>query len=117
MDGLRRLPRRIARELQEQRRQAVRSLGVVGPNPRILEPSLVIGECKCTLGTGNATLETLRVFDYLDGGGDASVPRKVDVRLPGKGTSNSHGARPVHLNHHDDSVDSDQLVVNKDLSL
>ena len=22
---------------------------------------------------------------------------KVDVRLPGKGNSNSHGARPVHL--------------------
>jgi len=25
------------------------------------------------------------------------VTRKVDVRLPGKGNSNSHGARPVHL--------------------
>ena len=25
------------------------------------------------------------------------VPGKVDVRLPGKGNSNSHGARPVHL--------------------
>jgi len=24
-------------------------------------------------------------------------PRKADVRLPGKGNSNSHGARPVHL--------------------
>ena len=23
--------------------------------------------------------------------------KKVDVRLPGKGNSNSHGARPVHL--------------------
>ena len=23
--------------------------------------------------------------------------RKVDVRLPGKGNSNSHGARPIHL--------------------
>ena len=23
--------------------------------------------------------------------------RKVEVRLPGKGNSNSHGARPVHL--------------------
>jgi hypothetical protein len=23
-------------------------------------------------------------------------PRKVDVRLPGKGNSNSHGARPVY---------------------
>ena len=28
---------------------------------------------------------------------DAHVTRKVDVRLPGKGNSNSHGARPVHL--------------------
>ena len=26
-----------------------------------------------------------------------SAFRKVDVRLPGKGNSNSHGARPVHL--------------------
>jgi len=25
------------------------------------------------------------------------VTRKVDVRLPGKGNPNSHGARPVHL--------------------
>jgi len=25
------------------------------------------------------------------------MPRKVDVRLPGKGNSDSHGARPVHL--------------------
>ena len=43
--------------------------------------------------------------------------RKVDVRLPEKGNSYSHGARPVHKlpwreagppNHHDDKVDSDQ---------
>ena len=27
----------------------------------------------------------------------SSGPRKVDVRLPGKVNSNSHGARPVHL--------------------
>jgi len=27
----------------------------------------------------------------------APLYRKVDVRLPGKGNSNSHGARPVHL--------------------
>ena len=25
------------------------------------------------------------------------MPRKVEVRLPGKENSNSHGARPVHL--------------------
>ena len=25
------------------------------------------------------------------------IPRRVDIRLPGKGNSNSHGARPVRL--------------------
>jgi hypothetical protein len=34
--------------------------------------------------------------------------RKVDVRLPGKGNSTSHGARPVYQNHLDGQVDSDQ---------
>ena len=48
--------------------------------------------------------------EEMDGfeGGDARVAgprevhvldplsRKVDIRLPGKGNSNSHGARPVH---------------------
>jgi len=43
--------------------------------------------------------------------------RKVDIRLPGKGNSNSHGARPVYLKHLDDEVDSDQEVVNGELSL
>jgi len=38
---------------------------------------------------------------HLDVGGGAldgreGAPRKVDVRLPGKGNSNSPGARPVH---------------------
>jgi len=39
----------------------------------------------------------------LESGGTGSpalcprLLRKVDVRLPGKGKSNSHGARPVHL--------------------
>ena len=28
--------------------------------------------------------------------GNQVTPRKVDIRLPGKGDSNSHGARPVH---------------------
>ena len=27
----------------------------------------------------------------------SALPRKVDVRLPGKGNSNSYGARPLHL--------------------
>jgi len=34
----------------------------------------------------------------LDSGTNGLLPpRKVDVRLPGKGNSNSHGAMPVHL--------------------
>ena len=28
--------------------------------------------------------------------------RKIDIRLPEKGHSNSHGARPVYYNHLDD---------------
>jgi len=27
---------------------------------------------------------------------DLTVTRKVEIRLPGKGNSNSHGARPVY---------------------
>ena len=40
--------------------------------------------------------------------------RKVDIRLPGKGSSNSHGARPVPLIIM--MINSDQEVVNKELS-
>ena len=36
-----------------------------------------------------AFLHPLKVFPLRS--------RKIDVRLPGKGNSNSHGARPVHL--------------------
>ena len=36
------------------------------------------------------------------------LSKKLDVRLPGKGNSNTHGARPVYQNHLDDEVDSDQ---------
>ena len=43
--------------------------------------------------------------------------RKVDIRLPGKGISNSDGARPVHSSHLDDEADSDQCLVNNKLSL
>ena len=42
--------------------------------------------------------------------------RKVDVRLPGKENSHSHGAKPVHLIIRV-IVDSDQWVVNQELSL
>ena len=33
---------------------------------------------------------------------DCFPPEKVDRRLPGKGNSNSHGARPVYENYLDD---------------
>jgi hypothetical protein len=47
----------------------------------------------------------------------AAVLRKEDTRLPEKGSSNSHGVRPVYQNHFDDEVDSDQKVVDEELSL
>ena len=40
--------------------------------------------------------------------GDMADSRKVDVRLPGKGNSNDHGARPVHLITPTNKVNSDQ---------
>ena len=46
-----------------------------------------------------------------------ALARRIDIRLPGKGNSNTRGARPVHCNHLDDSVDSDQQVVDEELSL
>jgi len=36
------------------------------------------------------------------------MPRKVDIRLPGEGYSDSYGVRPVFLNHLEDTVHSDQ---------
>ena len=42
---------------------------------------------------------------------------KVYIRPPGKGNSNSHGARPVYQNHLDDQVDSDQKVVYEEVCL
>ena len=33
---------------------------------------------------------------YYGDADDSSCGRKVDIRLPGKGNSSSHGARPVH---------------------
>ena len=43
--------------------------------------------------------------------------RKVDIRLSGNRNSNFHDARPVHLDHLDDEVESNNQVVNKELSL
>ena len=41
-------------------------------------------------------MQTLRSMQQEAQVLDAIEPRKVDIRLPGKGNSNSHGARPVH---------------------
>ena len=43
--------------------------------------------------------------------------RKVDIRLPGKGNSNSHGSRPVHYNDLDDKwIRSSRLSKKNSLS-
>ena len=46
----------------------------------------------------------------------AACSRMVNRGLE-NGNSNSHGARPVYSIHLDEQVDSDQWVVNKELSL
>ena len=60
----------------------------------------------------------MKLLKGVEGVGiDATAPlvltRKVDVRLPGNGNANSHGARPVHQI----KVALDQWVVNEELSL
>jgi len=42
---------------------------------------------------------------------------KVDVRLPGKREFKLSWREDGPTNHHDDKVDSDQEVLNKELSL
>ena len=41
-------------------------------------------------------------------------PRKVEIRLPGKGDSNSHGARPVHQKHR--GIRTSRLSIKQSLS-
>ena len=64
-----------------------------------------------TFGLGLITLPQITINEY----GPIlirikCVPsvRKVDMRLPGKGNSNAHSARPVYKNHLDDLVNLDQ---------
>ena len=45
---------------------------------------------------GNGTLVVHRAVNMVQG---VSGARTVDIRLPGKGNSNSHGARTVHQKH------------------
>ena len=45
---------------------------------------------------------------------DVVSPRKVDVRLPGKGNSNSHGAGTVHQKHQ--WIRTSRLSIQKSLS-
>ena len=54
----------------------------------------------CGRVSSRATPCAIRLFRsplFLFSRGCVSSFRKVDARLPGKGDSNSHGARPVHL--------------------
>ena len=44
-----------------------------------------------------------------------SNTRKVDIRLPGKGESNSHGVRPVHQKHR--WIRTSRLSIKNSLSL
>ena len=58
----------------------------------------IAGLCLGPLGSSSSNLMSI---PSAESGGEAenwwSLSRKVDIRLPGKGNSNSHGARPVHL--------------------
>jgi len=61
-------------------------------NSRKLGPPMGVMDSKVDSFCGGLTLET-----NLAGSEVVPAPRKIDVRLPGRGDSNSHGARPVHL--------------------
>ena len=47
--------------------------------------------------------------------GSGISPSKVDIRLPGNGSSNSHGARPVHQKHR--WIRTSRLSIKNSLSL
>ena len=49
----------------------------------------------------------------MSDGSGAAVLLKVNIRLPGKGNSNSPCRENGPPNHLDDQVDSDQYLVNK----
>ena len=70
-------------------------------------PTLIVNDFQ-QLSSPNGNSRTLEHLSYMWGckglyqARDETLqcpegPRKVDVRLPGKGNSDSHGARPVHL--------------------
>ena len=56
-----------------------------------LNPKKVEGR-KIHLGTFSTAEEAAHAWDRKV----FSLPRRVDIGLPGKGNSNSHGARPVY---------------------
>ena len=66
------------------------------PPPRKLssyESRKTIGLCHVLKWTASVGID----FSKIKWLADKLTTRNVDVRLPGKGNSNSHGARPVHL--------------------
>ena len=70
------------------------------PSMRLL-PSVLTPEKSQRFALGGLSYNPRHLFD-LEASlktRHVSVTRKVDVRLTGKGNSNSHGARPVHQKH------------------
>ena len=57
------------------------------------------GRCKATWKRESVSPQALvaQLFYFCLSVFLSSPAREVDIRLPGEGNSNSHGARPVHL--------------------
>ena len=78
-------------------------------------------EPRCKLNTKHQITKARQAPSCLDrsapNSASTSCYRKVDIRPHGKDESNSYRARPVYIDDLDDKVDSDQQVVNKEISL
>ena len=72
----------------EQALQASRTWSRRGQSLSRQQPRRAVSRRSAARGHGSAM--------KVDMGLRLRVSRKVDIRLPGKGNSNSHGARPVH---------------------
>ena len=70
-----------------------------------MKPLQVVPARSSKLGTYKTVLPLERIFKPLQ---VVAVPRKVDVRLPGKGNSKLPWRKAGPPNHLDEKVDSDQ---------
>ena len=68
--------------------------------------------CRGTTTPAGHTTDTCLVFFSIH---PLKITRMVDIRLPGKGDSNSHGARPVHQKHR--WIRTSRLSIKNSLSL